>query len=55
MGMSVLNYDPTRRYDFKVEDVEYRRDGEQSWLALITSRKGPGRFRTARHPWRRLE
>ena len=35
MAHSVLSYDPARRYDVKVEDVEYRRDGEQSWLALM--------------------
>jgi acetyl esterase len=44
MTKSVLSYDPTRRYDFKVEDVEYRRDGEQSWLALMYRPQGAGPF-----------
>jgi len=44
MAQSVLNYDPTRHYDVKVEDVEYRRDGEQSWLALMYQPQGPGPF-----------
>jgi len=44
MAPSVLNYDPTRHYDVKVEDVEYRRDGEQSWLALMYQPQGPGPF-----------
>jgi acetyl esterase/lipase len=44
MAHSVLNYDPARRYDVKTEDVEYRRDGEQSWLALVYQPQGPGPF-----------
>lgn len=44
MAQSVLNYDPTRHYDVVVEDVEYRRDGEQSWLALMYQPQGPGPF-----------
>jgi acetyl esterase len=39
-----VNYDPARRYDFKVEDVEYRRDGERSWLALMYRPQGAGPF-----------
>jgi hypothetical protein len=35
MANSVLRYDPAGRYEVKVEDVEYRRDSEQSWLALM--------------------
>ena len=54
-GNSALNYDPTRRYDFKVEDVEYRRDSDQSWLAhgvpAAGQRTVPG---AGRHPWRCL-
>lgn len=30
MANGALSYDPARRYEFKVEDVEYRHDGEQS-------------------------
>ena len=44
MAKSALRYDPTRRYEFKVEDIEYRRDGEQSWLALMYLPQGPGPF-----------
>ena len=44
MAHSTLNYDPTRRYDFKVEDVEYRRDSEQSWLAMVYQPQGSGPF-----------
>ena len=42
MAPSALNYDPTRRYDFKVEDVEYRRDSDQSWLAMVYQPQGSG-------------
>src|SRR5262249_30328915 len=44
MAHSALNYDPTRRYDFKVEDVEYRRDNDQSWLAMVYPPQGKGPF-----------
>ncbi len=44
MAHSVLNYDPARRYDVKIEDVEYRRDGEQPWLAMIYRPQGAGPF-----------
>ena len=44
MTNSVLSYDPTRRYDFTVEDVEYRRDGTRSWLALMYRPQGAGPF-----------
>ena len=44
MAHTVLNYDPARRYDFKVEDVVYRRDGEQAWLALVYQPQGTGPF-----------
>lgn len=44
MASSVVNYDPARRYDVTVEDLEYRRDGEQSWLALVYQPQGPGPF-----------
>ena len=39
-----LNYDPTRRYDVQTRDVEYRRDGSRSWLAMIYQPQGPGPF-----------
>jgi acetyl esterase len=44
MTNSVVNYDPARHYEFKVEDVEYRRDGEQSWLSLMYQPQGAGPF-----------
>jgi acetyl esterase/lipase len=44
MTNSVLSYDPTGRYDFTVEDVEYRRDGTRSWLALVYRPQGAGPF-----------
>lgn len=44
MANGSLSYDPARRYDVKTEDVEYRRDGEQSWLALIYQPQGAGPF-----------
>lgn len=44
MAHAALHYDPTRRYDFKVEDVEYRRDGGHSWLAMMYLPQGPGPF-----------
>ena len=44
MANGSLNYDPARRYDVKTEDVEYRHDGEQSWLALVYQPQGPGPF-----------
>src|SRR6266540_4818185 len=44
MAHAALSYDPTQRYDVKVEDVEYRRDSEQSWLAMIYRPQGLGPF-----------
>ena len=44
MANSSLRYDPAARYEVKVEDIEYRRDGEQSWLALMYQPQGAGPF-----------
>jgi acetyl esterase/lipase len=44
MAHSMLNYDPARQHDFQVKDVEYRRDGGQSWLAMIYQPQGAGPF-----------
>src|SRR5215510_1450579 len=44
MAHSALNYDPKGRYDFKVEDVEYRHDSNQSWLAMVYQPQGHGPF-----------
>ena len=44
MAHSVLSYDPARRYDVKVEDIEYRRDGSRSWLALTYQPQGEGPY-----------
>jgi len=44
MANGSLSYDPARRYEFKVADVEYRHDGEQSWLAMVYQPQGAGPF-----------
>ncbi len=44
MANSVPSYDPARRYDVKVEDVEYRHDGQQSWPALVYRPQAAGPF-----------
>jgi acetyl esterase/lipase len=44
MAHSALHYDPTRRYEFTTQDIEYRRDGERSWLAMMYLPQGPGPF-----------
>lgn len=44
MATSALTYDPSRRYDVKVDDVEYRHDGRQSWLAMVYQPQGDGPF-----------
>jgi acetyl esterase/lipase len=44
MANGSLSYDPARRYDVKTQDVEYRHDGEQSWLALVYQPQGAGPF-----------
>jgi acetyl esterase len=44
MANSPLKYDPAGRYEVKVEDVEYRTDGDRSWLALMYQPQGPGPF-----------
>jgi acetyl esterase len=44
MANASLRYDPAGRYEVKVEDVEYRSDGERSWLALMYQPQGPGPF-----------
>jgi acetyl esterase len=37
-------YDPTRRYAVTTTDVEYRRDGDEAFLARIYQPQGPGPF-----------
>lgn len=44
MATQVLHYDPAARYEVKVEDIEYRRDGGRSWLALTYQPQGNGPF-----------
>ncbi len=44
MAHADLNYDPTRRYNVQTKDVEYRRDGSRSWLAMIYQPEGSGPF-----------
>ena len=43
-GTCALKYDPAARYEVKVEDIEYRSDGDRSWLALTYQPQGPGPF-----------
>ena len=44
MAASALTYDPARRFDIAVEDVEYRRDGGQPYLARMYRPRGSGPF-----------
>jgi acetyl esterase/lipase len=44
MANSSVKYDSAARYEVKVEDIEYRRDGDRSWLALTYQPQGPGPF-----------
>jgi acetyl esterase len=44
MASSVLSYDPALRYDTTVEEIEYRRDGQESWLARLYRPQGAGPF-----------
>ncbi len=37
-------YDPAAQYEVKTFDVEYRRDGDTTWLARIYQPQGPGPF-----------
>src|SRR5438270_532390 len=41
---SMVTYDPARHFDVKVEDVEYRRDGDRAWLAMVYRPQGAGPF-----------
>jgi acetyl esterase/lipase len=42
-GVAAL-YDPRRTFDVQSRDVEYRRDGSESWLARIYQPQGDGPF-----------
>jgi len=44
MANASVKYDPAARYEVKVEDIEYRSDGDRSWLALTYQPQGPGPF-----------
>jgi acetyl esterase/lipase len=44
MARSALNYNPAQRYDVKTQDIAYRHDGRQSWLALVYQPQGAGPF-----------
>jgi acetyl esterase len=44
MAKASVKYDPAARYEVKVEDIEYRSDGDRSWLALTYQPQGPGPF-----------
>ena len=42
--LTSLRYDPDRVFEVETTDVEYRHDGEKSWLATIYQPKGTGPF-----------
>jgi acetyl esterase len=42
--MPTPGYDPTRQYPIEVADVEYRRDGDEVYLARVYRPQGPGPF-----------
>lgn len=44
MAQMILPDASTRRYEFTVRDVEYRRDGDHSWLAMMYLPQGDGPF-----------
>jgi len=44
MANSALSYNPAARYEVKVEDLEYRSEGDESWLALVYQPQGSGPF-----------
>src|SRR5262245_6928506 len=44
MANASVKYDPAARYEVKVEDIEYRSDGDRSWLALTYQPQGSGPF-----------
>jgi acetyl esterase len=44
MANGVVSYDPAAQYEFTVEDIEYRRDGDRSWPALTYQPRGAGPF-----------
>lgn len=39
-----LTYNPSGAYELDIQEVEYLRDGNDSWLATIYQPKGPGPF-----------
>src|SRR5215216_4075564 len=43
---TVPSYDPAAQYDVRWQDVEYRRDGSESWLARVYEPQGSGPFPT---------
>src|SRR4051812_29481535 len=44
MANGMFRYDPAAHYEVKVEDIEYRRDGDRAWLALTYQPQGEGPF-----------
>jgi acetyl esterase/lipase len=44
IGQTALVYDPAAHYQVTISDIEYRRDGDVSWLARIYQPQGPGPF-----------
>ena len=44
MATRVVSYDPAAHFEVKEEDIEYRREGGRSWLALTYQPQGDGPF-----------
>jgi acetyl esterase/lipase len=43
-NLTTLRYDPDQVFEVQTTDVEYRKDGDESWLATIYQPKGKGPF-----------
>jgi len=44
MANAGLSYDPARRFEYTVEDIEYRGDGQRAWVARMYRPQGAGPF-----------
>lgn len=44
MASPFPTYDPAASYDVQVEDIEYRREGDEAWLARLYRPQGTGPF-----------
>ncbi|MFQ6026096.1 MAG: alpha/beta hydrolase [Dehalococcoidia bacterium] len=43
-GNTTVTYDPKQKFEVKTQDLEYRKAGDQSWLATIYQPQGAGPF-----------